>query len=855
MRNTEGLARKKTYSLREFMRARHPELFSDSITITTPVLKRSLLEYYLDTITSRKQELIFEEFCRRLVELEICPNIIPQTGPIGGGDSKIDATTYPIAHVLGERIYWGNPNPPTDEVWAFAFSCKKKWKEKIRSDIEKISGLDKKFTNVYFISNQFIPDKVRAKVESELSKKFSFRVYILDRTWIVNRIIEHKHYDLAIEILGIQVSYDERPQIGPLDASRQREFDALLKRLSHPELYFGNDFVLAQDYLKAAELARGLSKPSHEIDGLFLRARTLAQKVGDKGQMIRCGYHHAWTTFWWFEDLESFERIYSEIEGCLLGTVDAEDCELFFNLWMLLYGAVGRSEISQDKARLDARLSAIRNELERLAREKNRPNNALFAETQLAFMDLVEAVKEESKVEQAFARLRECLSKSKGLTTYPLMKLVNRFSKLGDILGDLPGYDSFFAEMRLIAKERLSEVSEGELLFTRGMQLLNSDRLRESLKYLGQSRVKLAERETLTKLVHACFGCSIAYMSMDLYWAARMEALSAARFSTIRSGDSFELPLEFFLTSKLMGWLELSLGRIAPFIAWYNLSWFLLNYAKSQGYDVQNFEEELLIQDGVLGCFFLNLVPEVVKKFDGLQNGLERAHLFMSRLALLYCLGDMDAVVKELPKEIFENKEKIDDYFQKWKNQPAAEQMPKVLAEETAPYRKFETTIMNVKYRVTTRNQFGPMAFAENLLGVIEAALALAKWENLAFIVDEVNFVIDIDATGNNPPLLEFDKPPDPDGYYLIWKPDMIEWFKKTDHEEVGRYFMQLLFKILLDITIDPLEDLREEFDRWHQEETFSRAIGMSPTCIALFDLLGEGNYEIRNWNEASITS
>ena len=64
----------------EYMRARRPELFSDSITVEEePLLGREVFEYHLDTLTSRKQEYEFEHFARRLAERELCPNLIPQT--------------------------------------------------------------------------------------------------------------------------------------------------------------------------------------------------------------------------------------------------------------------------------------------------------------------------------------------------------------------------------------------------------------------------------------------------------------------------------------------------------------------------------------------------------------------------------------------------------------------------------------------------------------------------------------------------------------------------------------------------------------------------------------------------------
>lgn len=834
----------------EFMYTRHPELFSDTPPLKVPMLEKSQLEYHLETLTSRKQEQVFEEFCRRLAELEICPNLKPQTGPTGGGDSKTDASTYPVAPALVERCYWGTPKPPSNEAWAFAFSCKKRWRQKVASDVEKIAKLERKFTKVFFISNQFIRDKVRAEVESELSKKHDFELHIFDRSWIVKTVIEHKREDLAIDTLGLRVAETKKPQLGVRDVSRQQKFDALIKNLSQPELYHGNDYALAQDYLTAAKLARGLGKPHHEVDGLFVRSRTLAVKYGYEGQIIRCGYHHAWTSYWWFDNSVSLERIYSEIEDYLIGTVNAEDCELFSNLWLLLYGAVNMGAIPLEKARLDERLSRIRIELERLAGEKGRPNNALHAETLLYSLDLVEGIKDASKVEQAFRGLTNCLRRSIGLGIYPAMKFINRFSEMGSFLGHLPGYNSLFSEMRRIARDRLGETSEGELLYRHGMQLIEKGKLQDVLRYLGQAQVKLAKRETLQNSIRAALGCCHAYMGMGLYWAARMEALTAAHIALRTMEAAYEFPVEGALASIFMGWLELRLGRIAPFIAWYQLSWLLVGHLRTIQYDVERLEEDLRLQEGVLGCFFLNMDSEDVKELADFQQSLDRVNLPMARWALLYALDEIDALLKEVPEQLAANRKKLDEFFSKWKAQPASEQLPEDLTRETRPYQKFETTIMNVSYHVTARNNFGSIAFAENLLGIIETALALAKWENLAFIVDEVKIVVDVDASGNNPPPLDLEMPPDPEGYYLIWKPDMLEWLRKTDRKQVHDYFMKFLLKLLLDITIDPKDDLTQELERWYHEGTFNRAIGMSPTSIALMDLIGKERYEFSYWRK-----
>src|SRR5437870_1765937 len=111
----------------EFMRTRRPELFSDSTHTTEHLLGRSVLDYHLNTLTARKQENDFEYFCRHLAEKELCPNLLPQTGPTGGGDSKVDAETYPVADAIALRWYQGLGREASEERWAFAFSAKEDW--------------------------------------------------------------------------------------------------------------------------------------------------------------------------------------------------------------------------------------------------------------------------------------------------------------------------------------------------------------------------------------------------------------------------------------------------------------------------------------------------------------------------------------------------------------------------------------------------------------------------------------------------------------------------------------------------------------------------------------------------------
>jgi len=166
------------------------------------VLDGPTLEYHLDTLTQRNQTHDFEIFCRKLCERTICPNLRPQTGPEGGGDSKADTETYPVADEIATLTYVGRPNIGK-ERWAFAFSAKEKWAQKVRSDVEGLINTRRPYDRIFFVTSRFARAKDRARIEDELSTQFGIPVTIHDRSWIVTEVVEKDRKDIAYNYLGV----------------------------------------------------------------------------------------------------------------------------------------------------------------------------------------------------------------------------------------------------------------------------------------------------------------------------------------------------------------------------------------------------------------------------------------------------------------------------------------------------------------------------------------------------------------------------------------------------------------------------------------------------------------------------
>jgi len=152
---------------KDFLRARRPEQFSDSVKLHESAIDRSVLEYHFESLNNRSQELQFETFVRKLCEREICPNLVAQTGPTAGGDGKTDTETYPVSSQIA--FFWGLNEAPEEERWAFGVSTQKDWKAKCIKDVESITSTGRGYVRIFCVSSRYIKNSSRVALQDELS--------------------------------------------------------------------------------------------------------------------------------------------------------------------------------------------------------------------------------------------------------------------------------------------------------------------------------------------------------------------------------------------------------------------------------------------------------------------------------------------------------------------------------------------------------------------------------------------------------------------------------------------------------------------------------------------------------------
>jgi hypothetical protein len=123
-------------------------------------------------------------------------------------------------------------NGKAGERKAFAFSAKKTWRSKIKSDVAAIAGTKRDYNQIICVTNQFVPAKKSAGLQDELLKEHGIPVTILDRTWLLDRVFNHDSMAIAVEELGIGKGTEKQTKKLGLMIPRVRQSSTPLRQVS-----------------------------------------------------------------------------------------------------------------------------------------------------------------------------------------------------------------------------------------------------------------------------------------------------------------------------------------------------------------------------------------------------------------------------------------------------------------------------------------------------------------------------------------------------------------------------------------------------------------------------------------------
>lgn len=658
----------------EFYRMRRPELFSDSKVSSEVLLTKEVLAFELDKITTNQKQDLFEGFCRRLLEKLIAPNLIPQTGPTGGGDGKTDAETYPVSKDISDRWFIPENGWNKDEKWAFAISAKKTWKPKVESDIKSILSTNREYTRIYFVSNQTIPSKPRKETQDKLIEKYGVDVVILDGIWLLEEVFKNNLTDIAVDSLNLSsVFKDIKVVHGANDVERNKLIEELEEKIQNPNRYSEYDFQRVEDALEAAILARKLEKPRDEVEGKFDRAIRFCKQLNFNRHWIRIHYQKAWTYLYYYDDYPSFISEYKSLKKFISEKSSADEIELFTNLFSSLRGfCASNCNLEDYEINLEAEKKELYALLKNVSNDQTRLYTSLKAEIDLTIQYLMDSVAEKMNPDELILRLNESLSKTVGMIEFPFESYHQIFEGLGNLFPNNVEYDNLIDLVASIAEKRTSELSSGKIFLQRGGQKYVKSYYKESVVYFGKAILKLAKEEAEHELGFALMSLGHAFSHLGLYWASN-NCFITANFMAFKSWhQQGKIDKRTFECTKQLATNELLLGRLPSFFTWYEL----LQVIKNQ-IEINETDEEipaLKMLDAFLSVRLSNTINNETQ-FSFLPDILEKQTLWLSQNVSLFKLGYSDLILEEYKKLKINSESDLYKYFELTANQPFRHQM------------------------------------------------------------------------------------------------------------------------------------------------------------------------------------
>ena len=329
------------FSPKEFLKNRRPEKFSDSIVLEKNILDRPVFEHHLATLNKRNQELAFEDYAKRICEKVVCPNLLAQTGPVAGGDGKVDTQTFPVSEQNQLMWYEGVNDTSQKERWAIAVSTNEVWKVKCRKDVLKIKETERGYVKAFFVTNQYCKSNQRSELEDKLKTETGLDVRILDISWLLDQTFKNGLEAIAIETLSPTTVHTALPKLGHNDYRKKNELDIVLGKIDkevNPQTIPVHQVDM---FLEAAILSKELEKGVLETQGLFDRAVRIANKFGTNQQQFSAYYEYAWASHWWFEDFSLFETNFEKAFECVNDSVNSSKWEDFVTLINVFQGHLG----------------------------------------------------------------------------------------------------------------------------------------------------------------------------------------------------------------------------------------------------------------------------------------------------------------------------------------------------------------------------------------------------------------------------------------------------------------------------------------------------------------------------------
>lgn len=810
-----------------YYRRLRSNLFSDTEVVYETKLTPELFDLKLQQLSQDKKQSEFENFVLALAVRLVTPNIKPQTGPDGGGDGKVDGETYPVDKAISDK-WWVSEGSTVDHKWAIAISVQKNWKSKIEGDVKKVVETGRGYTKVIFFSSQKIKSSKRQEVEDELSKQYGLAVSVFDGKWCSFAVFEQGCYDVATEKLNFSEEYRRKTvKEGPNDKRRQEELkklenDLLLRQVE------GLDTDYVDDLLQSCLLSRGLERPRMETEGRFNRAQREADAHGSSVQRFNITYHHAWTSFFWFHDLDAMYADYLKLKEYANMHTTVHTIELMTNILTNLENATRAGLF--DSERFETEVQDLKTIKER--RDLSQASR-LFLELFFSEHRLLQMVHCAQDPTSELKTLAELIKTSANYPDISFDAQITFVEIIGCMIDDNEEYEKLIDNISEISSQRKSEVEGAIIHFNRAQTLIDKPQYKSVVKHLGHCVHAFLKEGYETELVKTYGYMGIALYNLELPYSAKAYLVKAASI----------LVKEFFTKGTISHLLitvlwklceiELMTGRLVMYLNWRELLFVIAH--NGQEIESKEFVEKDILFDGGWACHFAtaDLTRETI---SFLPDIFARCDMHISENYLKYALGYRESVDEQFVNLI------TDDWGKLLRQQPIHKQFLNSLNIAEEGLNTISTLAKGCRFTVSYENSIRSQLVAETFLATVETLLA--TFDTLELVVMSQGIQVEIIPTDGQSELESGEN-----GTKYIFRVN----YDTLDGETYWRCFASFMahFMSLNTVSYEEVMDLIAQ--RHEKEKIIDRIIALLELNNAVYYVLGDKfKYSIRQWKNAN---
>lgn len=693
---------------RDLLKKLHPNQFSDSKIIDKIECPRTLLDFHLSNLSEQNKHFDFEEFVRKILEREVCPNLIEETGPAGGGDGKVDTENYPVSTNIQE-FWWYGLNGENDR-WAFAVSLKKDWKSKCDKDIEKIINTNRGYTKIFFITNQSIKNDKRLEYQDNKNKEVGVNITIFDKTWILDKALNNKNLDL-LKIIGIAQPLKEK-QIGPSDLKKQRRIEEIEKQLKD----YSSKKVINQDVIdlsiESAILSRDLEEEQMIVLGKFQRSLGFARQKNNIVAQRNILYDLAWYYNWWINDDLNFEKYYNEYQEEVIKDKKIEEILKLATLWTLLYTRKNRN-----KNEIKDKTTVLLNLLNEKEKSQSRVTQ-LEAKTRICIVKIVL----EDNIDNQFDSLIKIIEEATIFKEYDFVVLAKMIENMLPIYNGNSKYDELYELITNKLTTRKSEIQRAEMYLKKSKILSSNGKHYDAINTLGKCLTLLYKEETNGKLLETYINIGGNFESIGLLYAAKNYYIAAISlfieiFFKENDLDVFSLKI----VNRLIE-IEIQFGNVECAIDWIHIKNIFLSILidKNEKFNQEEEEQYFLQIDAFISAQILKTKAEDFKVMDKIIYELSDNALVSSEVMAKYVLGVYDT---QLLKECDGDKKRVDKHIEEFYKASLQQKLPDPIyndGKKAIIYSMLNGNKMEINYTATKLIS----RFAEFILALLENSLA-----------------------------------------------------------------------------------------------------------------------------------